>query len=70
MSISQGTTIIENQNESNVFYKCIVILDDKYLTSNDNDRIDIIKSQSIEARIVYDKETYAEWFLKFLNLKQ
>lgn len=70
MSISQGTTIIENQNESNVFYKCIVILDDKYLTSNDNDRIDIIKSQSIEARIVYDKETYAEWFLKFLSLKQ
>ncbi|MDU2490098.1 MAG: HlyD family efflux transporter periplasmic adaptor subunit [Clostridium celatum] len=69
ISISQGTTIIETQTESNVLYKCLISLDDKYLTSKDNERIDIIKSQSIEARIVYDKETYAEWFLKFLNFK-
>jgi len=44
-------------------------MEESELKSSDGEVIKAIKSMPVEARIVYDKETYLDWVLEMLNFK-
>lgn len=67
-SISNGTLIQTVNNEQQIFYQVNVLLKDKKLRSG-SDEIAIQSSMPVQMNIIYDKETYWEWFLKQLNFK-
>lgn len=67
--IDTGITLVTNNEKQSIFYKCEISIDEKSLSSKSNDIVNIVKSQSVEARIIYDKETYFDWLLEQLNFK-
>ena len=67
--IEPGT--IQNETAEGVmsFYRARVSLDEDFLASKSGEVVEIIRSMPIEARIVYQEESYLEWLLDLLNLR-
>ena len=59
---------VQTQEGNNSFYKAKIEIEDKKLIK-DYEEIPIILSMPVEARIIYDKETYLDYFLEKLNFK-
>ncbi|MCJ1993965.1 HlyD family efflux transporter periplasmic adaptor subunit [Lactococcus piscium] len=68
-SISDGTLTQTVGNEQQLFYQVNITLKNQSLTAKD-DQIQVNASMPVTADIVYDKETYWQWLIKQLNLKQ
>lgn len=68
-SISDGTLTQTVGNEQQLFYQVNITLKNQNLTAK-NDQIQVNASMPVTADIVYDKETYWQWLIKQLNLKQ
>ncbi|MCJ1968792.1 HlyD family efflux transporter periplasmic adaptor subunit [Lactococcus carnosus] len=68
-SISDGTLTQTVGNEQQLFYQVNITLKNQNLTAKD-DQIQVNASMPVTADIVYDKETYWQWLIKQLNLKQ
>ena len=62
--IDVGTIIQETNNGNVVLYRCLVSIEESELKSSDGEVIKAIKPMPIEARIVYDKETYLDWVFR------
>lgn len=67
-SIENGLFTVQTQEGNNSFYKATIEVEDKKLIKNDEE-IPIILSMPVEARIIYDKETYLDYFLEKLSFK-
>lgn len=67
-TIDTGIVTQRTEQGSQNFYRINVSLNDKELV-NGEDIIKLVLSMPIEARIVYDKETYFEWLLEQLSFK-
>lgn len=67
--ISSGSLIEQSQQGNLIYYQCIISLDSTELKSSEGDTISIIKSMPVQARIIYDKETYWDWLRQLINLK-
>ncbi|EOR23130.1 hypothetical protein A499_14366 [Niallia nealsonii AAU1] len=68
-SIDSGTITQQTENGNAIFYKCLIILEKQKVSASDGTVIKAIKSMPVEARIVYEKETYFDWILKMLSFK-
>lgn len=51
-----------------LLYRVKISIDEYKLKSKD-DQIDVVTSMPVEARIVYEKESYFDWILNILNFK-
>lgn len=67
-AVDTGIVTQRTENNSQSFYRVHVALDSKMLVQGNNE-IKLVLSMPIEARIVYDKETYLEWLLEQLSFK-
>lgn len=67
-AIDTGIVTQRTENNSQSFYRVHIALDNKTLVQG-TDEIKLVLSMPIEARIVYDKETYFEWLLEQLSFK-
>lgn len=67
--IEPGT--IQNETAEGVinFYRAKVNLAEELLSSKSGEEIDLVRSMPVEARIVYQEESYLDWLLDLLNLK-
>lgn len=68
VSIDSGTISQETSNGNVLLYRVQIKLD-KYSISHKTETIDLIKSMPIQARIVYEKESYLDWILNMLSFK-
>ena len=69
VSIDSGTINQEIKTGNLLLYRIVITIDEYQLKSK-KDTIQLIKSMPVEARIIYEKETYLEWVLEMLNFKQ
>lgn len=69
VSIDSGTINQETKTGNLLLYRIVITIDEYQLKSK-KDTIQLIKSMPVEARIIYEKENYLEWFLEMLNFKQ
>jgi acetyl/propionyl-CoA carboxylase alpha subunit len=69
-SIDAGTITQQTDKGNTVYYRCIVKLENLKLKSSDGSTVKAIKSMPVEARVVYQKETYYDWVLKMLDFKK
>lgn len=69
VSIDSGTINQETKTGNLILYRIVITIDEYQLKSK-KDTIQLIKSMPVEARIIYEKETYLEWVLEMLNFKQ
>lgn len=69
VSIDSGTINQETKTGNLLLYRIVITIDEYQLKSK-KDTIQLIKSMPVEARIIYEKETYLEWVLEMLNFKQ
>nr|WP_202054940.1 HlyD family efflux transporter periplasmic adaptor subunit [Streptococcus suis] len=67
--IDSGTITQETQNGNVSFYKVVVVLEELTL-KKDEEIVVLQKDMPVEARIVYDNETYLDWILELLSFKQ
>ncbi|HEM2792477.1 TPA: HlyD family efflux transporter periplasmic adaptor subunit [Streptococcus suis] len=67
--IDSGTITQETQNGNVSLYKVVVALEELTL-QKDEEIVVLQKDMPVEARIVYDKETYLDWILELLSFKQ
>ncbi|HEL2217502.1 TPA: HlyD family efflux transporter periplasmic adaptor subunit [Streptococcus suis] len=67
--IDSGTITQEIQNGNVSFYKVVVALEELTL-KKDEEIVVLQKDMPVEARIVYDNETYLDWILELLSFKQ
>lgn len=67
--IDSGTITQETQNGNISLYKVVVALAELTL-KKDEEIVVLQKDMPVEARIVYDKETYLDWILELLSFKQ
>lgn len=68
VSIDSGTISQETSNGNILLYRVRVKLDE-YSISHKKETINLIKSMPIQARIVYEKESYLDWILDMLSFK-
>ena len=68
-SIDSGTMTQESSNGNIILYKCEVIINEKELVASNQEKIQVVKSMPVVARIIYEKETYMDWILEMLNFK-
>lgn len=68
-SIENGLFTIQTEKGNNNFYKAIIEIDDKKLVKGDEE-IPVLLSMPVEARIIYDKETYLDYLLEKLSFKE
>lgn len=66
--IDSGTISQETKDGNMLLYR-VKINSDSYILESKDDSIEIISSMPVEARIIYEKETYLYWLLNMLNLK-
>lgn len=66
VKIDRGT-IIQQTSQGNVALYKIEVLLDKTSLSNDEEVIHVYKSMPVEARVIYQQESYFEWLLEQLN---
>ena len=52
-----------------VFYRANVKLENTSLNSKSGEVVELIRSMPVEARIVYEEESYLDWLINLLNLK-
>mgnify|MGYP000877793111 CR=1 FL=1 len=64
--IDAGTVSQETSQGSALLYRVKISIS-KITVQSHHDQIVLIKSMPVEARIVYQQETYLDWFLKLLN---
>lgn len=69
VSIDTGTISQETDSGNLIYYKCNISLTKTQLKATDGSTIKVLKSMPIEARIIYEKETYFEWILEILSFK-
>ena len=69
VSIDSGTINQEIKTSNLLLYRIVITIDEYQLKSK-KDTIQLIKSMPVEARIIYEKESYLEWVLEMLNFKQ
>ena len=69
VSIDSGTINQETKTGNLLLYRIVITIDEYQLKSK-KDTIQLIKSMPVEARIIYEKESYLEWVLEMLNFKQ
>lgn len=67
--IEPGTVRNETANGVNILYRLHVELDCDFLDSNSGETVELIRSMPVEARVVYNEESYLEWILGLLNFK-
>ena len=67
--IDSGTITQESKEGNLSLYKVIIELESLSL-KKDNETIFLQKDMPVEARIVYDKESYLDWLLELLSFKQ
>lgn len=67
--ISSGSFIEQSQQGNLIYYQCIISLESTELRASDGDTVSIIKSMPVQARIIYEKETYWDWLRQLINLK-
>jgi len=67
--IEPGT--IQNETAKGVIslYRATVSLTEESLSSKSGEIIDLVRSMPVEARVVYQEESYLDWLLDLLNLK-
>ena len=67
--IEPGT--IQNETAEGVIslYRATVSLSEESLSSKSGEIIDLVRSMPVEARVVYQEESYLDWLLDLLNLK-
>lgn len=67
--IEPGT--IQNESTEGVIslYRTKISVSKQFLSNKSGETIELIRSMPVEARVVYDKESYLEWLLNLLNLK-
>jgi len=68
--IDAGTIAQEQEEGSQLYYKGYVTLETTTLADQKGHTVDAIRSLPIEARIIYERETYWEWVLKQIGFKQ
>jgi membrane fusion protein, peptide pheromone/bacteriocin exporter len=68
-SIDSGTLTQETNEGNQLYYKCLVSVPANKLEASDGSSVELIKSMPVEARIVYEEETYLEWIMKMLNFR-
>ena len=61
--ISNGTFYNDNEQGGEIYYMCTISIEKNILESSSGDKIHISNSMPVNAKIVYNKETYFEWFL-------
>ncbi len=66
-NIDKGTITQETSEGNQIYYRCSITLNESQLVDSKNNTIDILKSMPVEARIVYDSESYLDWILDMLN---
>lgn len=69
VSIDSGTINQETKTGNLLLYRIVITIDEYQLKSK-KDTIQLIKLMPVEARIIYEKESYLEWVLEMLNFKQ
>ncbi len=69
VEIDNGTLTQETNNGNAILYKCKIEIDQMELSTKKGEKIQLVKSMPVVARIVYDKETYMDWLLEMLNFK-
>ena len=67
--IEPGTLQNESTEGAIVYYRAKVQLSETSLASNTGEIIELIRSMPVEARVVYEEESYLEWILNLLNLR-
>lgn len=67
--IEPGTLQNDSSEGAVVFYRAKVLLNETALTSKSGEVIELIRSMPVEARVVYEEESYLDWALNLLNLK-
>ncbi|CYX33915.1 secretion protein HlyD family protein [Streptococcus suis] len=67
--IDSGTITQETQNGNVSLYKVVVALEELTL-QKDEEIVVLQKDMPVEARIVYDNETYLDWILELLSFKR
>jgi multidrug efflux pump subunit AcrA (membrane-fusion protein) len=67
--IEPGTLQNESDDGSIVYYRAKVQLNETSLASKSGEVIELIRSMPVEARVVYEEESYLDWALNLLNLK-
>ena len=50
----------ESSNGNIILYKCEVIINEKELVASNQEKIQVVKSMPVVARIIYEKETYMD----------
>lgn len=68
-SIEPGT--VQNETNEGVvsLYRAKVHLNEEFLSNKGGEVIELVRSMPVEARVVYQEESYLEWLLNLLNLK-
>ncbi|WP_103981648.1 HlyD family secretion protein [Helcococcus massiliensis] len=67
-SIENGLVTTQSQEGNSSFYKATIEVKDKKLKKG-GDEISLLISMPVEARIIYDKESYLDYFLEKLRFK-
>ena len=67
--IESGTVQNETANGVSILYRLCVELDRNLLESSSGETVELIRSMIVEARVVYNEESYLEWMLGLLNFK-
>lgn len=67
-SIEKGVFTSQTPEWNNIFYKAIIEIEEKEL-KKDGEVIPLVLSMPVEARIIYDKETYLDYILEKLSFK-
>lgn len=67
IKIDSGTINKEENGIIKSYYRAEIEFDNSFLTDNKGQKIFIKNSMPVQVRIIYDKETYFEWFLDLLN---
>lgn len=67
-SIDSGTITQESNSGNMLFYRALVSINGAELNSK-HDSIRLLKAMPVEAKIIYEEETYLEWVLNMLNFK-
>ncbi|SDM84391.1 HlyD family efflux transporter periplasmic adaptor subunit [Bacillus sp. OK048] len=69
ISVDSGALTQETNEGNQLYFKCLVSVPTNKLDAGDGSTVKLIKSMPVEARIVYEEETYLEWVLGMLNFK-
>lgn len=67
-SIENGLFTVQTQDGNSSFYKAIIEVKDKKLVKG-RDEIPLLISMPVEARIIYDKESYLDYFLEKISFR-